>query len=68
MAWTLGMAVMKINSFQEVALFTGAAEWAFFTDFEQVELTIEAFAKGVCRAVEAVATGSHFVRKVVRLA
>ena len=51
------MAVMKINGFQAVALFTGAAEWAFFTDFEQVKLTIEAFAKGVCRAPEAVARG-----------
>ena len=57
MAWSLGMAVIKINGFQAVALFTGAAEWAFFTDFEQVKLTIEAFAKGVCRAPEAVARG-----------
>jgi len=36
MAWTLGMAVMKINSVQGVSLFTGPTEWAFFTDFEQV--------------------------------
>jgi hypothetical protein len=68
MAWTLGIAVMKINSFQNVALITGAAGWAFSTDLYQPGLTIEAFSKGVCRAVEAVAKGSPCVRKVVRLA
>ena len=68
MAWTLGIAVMKIEGFQAVALFTGAGEWAFFTDLEQVGLTIEAFAKVVCRAVETVAKGSPCVRKVVHLA
>ena len=68
MAWTLAIAVMKINSFQGVALITGAADWAFSTDLYQPGLTIEAFTKGVCRAVEAVVKGSPCVRKVVRLA
>ena len=46
MAWTLGIAVMKINSFQNVALITGAADWAFSTDLYPPGLTIEAFSKG----------------------
>ena len=46
MVWAFGIAVMKINSFQRVALITGAADWAFSTDLYQPGLPIEAFSKG----------------------
>jgi hypothetical protein len=46
MVWAFAIAVMKINSFQNVALITGAADWAFSTDLYPPGLTIEAFSKG----------------------